>query len=231
MPNVYVGQLADIRHGAVYANITEAVKEVCRAQKPGMVICFIYLPDSPEGKYWIVGAIGPAANTKWNLIYTNSSDAEKHAESLIARGFPKSEVICKELKVHTKGPDVIDIKTEEHFICERELNLLKAAIEKGVVADNSSSVMKLTIDEGDLYVEKKFAIIDTSVHALSFFENPQEVLDNLAVQRKLLLEVSLVDPDEQPIKWERLRREAAHLAQANASPDEGKPSEPSEPTT
>jgi len=212
---VYVGQLADIRYGAVYATITEAVKEVCRALQPGQVMVFINLPESPTGKYWIAGAIGPAANTKWNLIFTNSSDAEKHMETIQARGFSKKELVCRELKIHTKGPDVIDIKTEEHFICERELGQLKAAMNKGIVADNSSAIMQLTFEEGSFLTSEKFAIVDIQAHPLHTLEDPIKVLEDLATQRKLLVEMAAVDPDTQPNKWSKLQKQVAALIQRN----------------
>lgn len=214
MPNVYVGQLVDIRHGAVYSNITEAVKEVCRAQKPGMVICFIYLPDTPNGKYWISGTIGPAANTKWNLIFTNSSDAEKHADSLIARGFPKSEVVCKELKIHTKGPEVIDIKTEEHFKVERELNAIKAALDVGIPYDNDSQTLRLTAEWEDGAIRLSYPGGEASILHLPSpgWTRPIDyhiAMETIQHASSLLRQLSLVDPETQPIKWERLRKQAA----------------------
>lgn len=220
MPNVYVGQLADIRHGAVYSNITEAVKEVCRAQQPGMVICFIYLPESPTGKYWIAGAVGPAANTKWNLIFTNSSDAEKHVDLISARGFSRSELVCKELKINTKGPNVVDIKTEEHFACERELSTIKSAIENGLPVDNSSNRMPLELFENGFNRPATFGIFNLSAPAWTQPESYILAMGFIREAAKLLAEFAIVDPDTQPRKWARLQESAATFAGEHQS-DEG----------
>jgi len=212
MPNVYVGQLNDIRFGAVYSNITEAVKEVCRAQQAGMVICFIYLPDSPTGRYWIAGAVGPAANTKWNLIFTESSKAEEHVDKIAKRGFSRSELVCKELKIIAKGPDVIDIKTEDHFLCERELKILKDAVANGLTVDNSEKRMPLELFDGVLRPAVDYGIFELGAPGWTQPTEYHQAMGAVRNAAKLLREVSLVNTDEQPRKWARLQTAAAEFA-------------------
>ena len=217
-PNVYVGQYADIRHGAVYTSIDEAVKEVRRVLQPGLMIMFTNLPDAD--KYWIAGTVGPNFNPKWNLIFTNSSDAEQHMDKLRARGFPTRELICKELKINTKGPNTPDIKTEEHYNVESELTGIKEALSRGLMADNSENMMTITVEHEldtnhpawQLHVDhSQYAIIDLHAHPLSILEDPDNVINLLKMSRKILLEIVAVDPDAQPRKWARLRDQAAQL--------------------
>lgn len=206
MPNVYVGQYANIQHSAVYASIDEAVKEVGRVIQTGLMIAFVNLPDSKE--YWIAGTVGKNSNPKFNLIFTNKDKARAHCDNLKQRGWPSTEVLLKELKIVKDGPKNPDIKTEEHLNLERKYNLLKRSLQLGLPITNDEGNMEIMVIEDDpgrtdlVYNRGTFAIfrLDTWTEA-----DPVVMFERHRRFRKLMNEVASVNPDEQPNKWRRLQ--------------------------
>lgn len=233
MPNVYVGQFHDIRHGAVYTNILEAVKEVTRAQQAGMVIQFCYLPDAE--KYWIAGTIGKGWDPRYNFIFTSSSEAEQHIDKVLAKGWPKAQVLCKELKIVEKGPDTIDIKTEEHLVIEREAKELRDCIERGfpIANDDKTFYPKLVWEDSKYHFSwdmSETVIINLDAGVWSKVEDPVNLFECVKRSVKLLKEMAEVDQDEQPNKWRRLQGEAIKLYDG-LFPADGTPETPVDPTS
>lgn len=205
--NVYIGQRANIKQGAVYSTITEAVKELLRPMQAGMVFDVTFLPDAP--RYWIVGMNDAAAkypDLRYNQIFCGekSDAAEQHAQMLIARGFPKSMVIFKELPIVTKGPDTIDIKTEEHFQCERELASLRRKLELGIAASNFPSLMPVIVDVDSVKLSPGYALVKEDVAGFSEIDTAG-LWDNVKTAASLLAQMAEVDQEQSPRKWKRLQ--------------------------
>lgn len=215
--NVYIGQHHNPNHGAVYSSIHEGVKELTRPMQAGFVICVTYLPDSD--RYWIVGTFDPllrVQDTKWNRIFLTSSEAEKHAEAIIARGFPKSMVVLKELTIHKTGPKTIDIKTDEHAQCERHLDAFERALEIGLPVSNYPGMMPVRINKDEvpfsLQLDRGFALIDTKVAGFSDID-ASTLWDNVSRAAHLLKQVGEVDIETQPNKWRRLQNQTREFGQ------------------
>lgn len=205
--NVYIGQRANIKQGAVYSSIHEAVKELLRPMQAGMVFDVTFLPDAP--RYWIVGMNDAAAkypDLRYNQIFCGekSDAAEQHAQMLIARGFPKSMVIFKELPIVTKGPDTIDIKTEEHFQCERELASLRRKLELGIAASNFPSLMPVIVDVDAVKLSPGYALVKEDVAGFSEIDTAG-LWDNVKTAASLLAQMAEVDQEQSPRKWKRLQ--------------------------
>jgi hypothetical protein len=223
MQNVYIGQYHDIRHSAVYADIREAVKEVMRPNAPGTVFQICFLPESKDGKYWVAGTIGSLNwDPRYNQIFTESSKAEQHVDALLLRGWPKAAVLVKELKINAKGPDNIDIKTEEHYRCEVELAAVHRALERGLPCANAQTIVPFTLQKLDggfsLSIPPGFALIDLSTAGWSTFDTAT-LWDNVKTAARLLDEISRVDPDSQPRKWARLQTQAQEFGIFHAEHD------------
>lgn len=218
--NVYVGQLYNPNHSAVYADVREAVKEVMRPMQAGFSVIFIHLPEpGPEGKYWVAGTAGENADPRKTFIFMESSKAEQHVDGLLLRGWPKSQVVCKQLTINTKGPQNIDIKTDEHYKCEQEVALLNRLLDKGLVASNSQTMVPLSLGPDSLLIDRdRFAILDMKVAGFSEMD-ATTLWDNVSRAATLLKEIAQVDPDEQPRKWARLQQQAADFANQHIEPD------------
>lgn len=210
--NVYIGQHHNPNYGAVYTSIHEAVKEILRPMQEGLVFNITFLPDAD--RYWIVGVFDPkmlAQDTKWNRLFITSSDAEKHAESIIARGFPKSMVICRELQIHKTGPKTIDIKTEEHASCERQLDAINRAIEIGLPLSNYPGMATLSLDRSEVPFSFKldpsrYALVDLQLAGFNTHD-VDTLWENVSKAAHLLKQVGECDTETQPNKWRRLQRE------------------------
>lgn len=222
MQNVYIGQKMDPRHSAVYTSIDEAVKELLRPHQPGMVFDITFLPDAE--RYWFAGVVDNKAQrpeTKWNNIFTDSASAEKHAEMLLARGWSKASVLVKELKPVSKGPKNIDIKTPEHFQCERALRTMHDALANGIPADNHSSRMTLELVDSALAIKGNFAVIDLDAEAWTNPADAKIAYAHIKTAAKLLRELALVDPETQPKKFARLQAEARDFSALPFDPELG----------
>lgn len=220
--NVYIGQHHNPNHGAVYTSINEAVKELLRPMQTGFVMSVTYLPDAD--RYWIVGLFDPRMNqqeTKYNQLFLSSSDAEKHAEKLLARGFPKGMVVFKELTIHKTGPKTIDIKTDEHAQCERHLDAFERALEIGLPVSNYPGMMPVRINRDEvpfsLHLDSGFALIDTRVAGfganLDSEMNADTLWENVSKAAHLLKQVGEVDIETQPNKWRRLQNQTREFGQ------------------
>jgi len=209
--NVYIGQFLDPQHSAVYSSIQEAVKEIMRPMQPGMQFLIAFLPPTDDNKYYLSATgKGYGFDPRKTTLFTTSAEATKACETLAAQGFPKSQIIFKELKVHDKGPQQIDIKTEEHFRCEQEIAAFHAALDHGLAVSNFPAMMPLqwSLEDKQLIIERdRYAILD--MKAANFTEaDAAHLWDNVKTAAKLVAEMAQVDPDAQPNKWRRLKREA-----------------------
>lgn len=207
-PNVYVGLYNDIRKGNVYSSIEEAAKEVRRVHPEGTVMQFAYLPEAE--RYWIAGTVGPAWDPRFNLIFADSSKADEHASKIRARGFPLSQIVCRELPILHAGPATVDIKTEAHYQVEKELDDLHKALSQGLPAINSQHAASLTLHEGKIgYDYLHFAMLDLDAAEWTRPKDFHQAVSALQNAAKLMAEIAYVDPETQPRKWERLQK-AAH---------------------
>jgi hypothetical protein len=221
LQNVYVGELLDIRKGAIYCDVREACKVLMRPHAPGVIMTMTYLPDAEN--YWIAGVVtGQMRDLQYNAIFTSSSEAEKRCDLLVSKGFPKSIIVCRELKINTRAEVYPDIKTEDHFKCERDLARLQKAFEAGLHADNTNRQFTLQIGEDGHIDQSEFGIIDFFGPDWTTVEAAKEVLHSIGTAYKLLKEIAVVNPDEQPNKWYRLQKQAAEMTKdytAEPNPD------------
>lgn len=207
-PNIYVGLYNDIRTGSVYSSIEEAVKEARRIRPEGTSLMFIYLPDSE--RYWIAGTVGPGWDPRFNLVFMESSAADEHASKLRARGFPLKQIVCREMEIKHAGPSTVDIKTEEHYKVERELDGLHKALSMGLECCNSPTRAPLIAFNDALgYDYKKFAMLDLEAAKWTRPDKFADAVGSLRSAARLLAEVASVDPETQPLKWSRIQA-AAH---------------------
>lgn len=225
LQNVYVGELLNIRKGAVYCDVREAAKLIMRPYKAGIVMSVTYLPDAEE--YWIAGIVtGQVRDLQFNSIFISSIEAEKHCDKLAARGIPKRDIVCRALPINTKAEVYPDIKTEEHFACERELTQIKEALQSGLFVSNLGKTVPISVvdaqtDNGTyLSMPEGYRVMDISGPDWTQPEDADAAYKAIAQAQTILRELATIDPDAQPNKLAKLIKLAGrYMNPFDSTPD------------